>query len=123
MHITLTQDEISVAVYDYMKANFPSLDVSTADIEINEDGEAEISVNSQATATTPKKATTTKRSTRKKVQAKKAEEPAENVVALKDEVAEIDDAPFDADPVETKEEIAKEEAPINNTANSKSLFA
>ena len=122
MHITLTQDEISVAVYDYMKANFPSLDVSTADIEINEDGEAEISVNSQATPTTPKKATTTKRSTRKKVQAKKAEEPAENVVALKDEVAQ-DDAPFDADPVETKEEVAKEEAPINNTANSKSLFA
>lgn len=118
MHITLTQDEISVAVREYMNTNFPTLDIGSADIQINEDGEAEIAVAS-ATKETPK--TSAKRTTRKKVQAKKAEEPAENVVALKDEVAE-DSPPFDVDPVEeTKDEVVEEEA--TQIVNSKSLFA
>ena len=120
MHITLTQDEISVAVANYMQTNFQTLDVSSADISINENGEAEIAIVSKAEP----KPTGAKRTTRKKVQPKKAaekvEKPVENVVQMKDEVAE-DEPPFDVDPVEeTKDEVAKEEAPVTN---SKSLFA
>lgn len=63
---------MEVAVRQYMASTFPALDINSADVSINEDGEAEIAVSTGETKATaaPKKVAQSNGRARKKAEAK-----------------------------------------------------
>jgi hypothetical protein len=69
MIITLTQGEMELAVRQYMAGTFPALDIDSADVAINDNGEAEIAVvtnsDKPVTLAKPKTAKTNGRSRKK----------------------------------------------------------
>jgi hypothetical protein len=69
MIITLTQGEMELAVRQYMAGTFPALDIDSADVAINDNGEAEIAVvtnsDKPVTPAKPKTAKTNGRSRKK----------------------------------------------------------
>lgn len=128
MIITLTQGEMEIAVRQYMAGTFPALDIDSADVAINSDGEAEIAVvatgDAPAKPQLKPKAKTTGRS-RKKAEPVVEAAPEETTVTETVEVSE----PIEA-AVETTisvEEAAEATVPfgLEDTTSSpaKSLFS